>query len=251
MITPALISYIQESLKSGKKKDQIKSELMMAGGWQESEVDAAFATLQTGPYKKSFGSKVASFFLTIVIVIVILGALVFAAQKFLGPTVSQMWQNIVGALPLKQNSQPAPAPVPQPIVPVTTAPVSQPAVQTPAVAAPIIPTPVTCAANDSSCLLQAASSCSPTSTTITTKVTTPGKETSIRSYTIVGPQQNQCVMKFTVKSDTNSKFAYKSASCSLSTTELSTLLGNWTTGDFYTDTGIDLYGKCSGTYFNN
>jgi hypothetical protein len=258
MITPALISYIEQSLKSGKSKDKIKSELELAGGWQESEINAAFATLQTGPYKKSFGSKVGSFFLTIFIVIIVIGGLAFAATKFLGPTASQIGSNIIAALPWKQTPLPAaPAPIPEPIV--QAVPETQSAaVPTSTITPPAPSGPVKCAANDSTCLLGAAASCSPTSTTIITKVTQADlpnlplkSETSTRLYTIVSSQDNQCTMKFSVKGDTNSKFAYKSATCNLSTTDLSTLLDNWTTGDYYSNTGVNLYSQCSGTYFNN
>lgn len=278
MITPALISYIEQSLKSGKSKDKIKSELMLAGGWQESEINAAFATLQTSPYKKSFGAKVGSFFLTVFIILIIVGGLAFAAVKFLGPTASQIGTNIVAALPWKQTTPPpvAPTPIPQPIVTTQSTAVAPVVINdsssvntssdntttnsnSSTITAPVTPpTPVKCANNDTSCLLDAAASCSPTSTTIVTKLSKTDfpnlplkSETSTRLYTVVGLQNNQCTMKFSVKADTNSKFAYKSASCTLSPTDLSTLLDNWTTGDYYTDTGINLYSDCSGTYFNN
>ncbi|HTH92939.1 MAG TPA: hypothetical protein VL576_00445 [Candidatus Paceibacterota bacterium] len=272
MITPALLSYIQQQQAAGKSKDKIKSELLLAGGWQESEVDAAFATLQTGPYKTSVGSKIGSFFLTLFIVIIVLGALAFVAQKYLGSTVSSIEQNIVAVFSSKQNQAPAPQAL-------STTTNVQPVVQSPAVSdqgvsttstpeaglttitvpatasaqvTPSIPaTPIKCKTNDSDCLMQAVTSCESATETQTTSVTSPSKESSTRLYTIVGPQNNQCSFKFTVKSDTNKKFSAKSASCLLSTSDLTSLLGNWTAGDFYTNTGVNLYGQCSGTYFNN
>jgi hypothetical protein len=103
-------------------------------------------------------------------------------------------------------------------------------------------------------LLQAVSSCAPATEINTTTATTPTntKEVSTRTYKVYGLQpDNECRVDFYVNSDTVANFRTKAASCLLSTSDLSTVLTNWSTGDFYTDTGVDLYGKCSGTYFNN
>jgi hypothetical protein len=283
MITPALINYIQTNLAVGKSKDKIKSELLLAGGWQEHEVDEAFMTLDTGPYKKTPTAKAGSFFMTFFIIIIILGGLAFAADKLLGSSVSDVVSNIVAVLPFGHTATPDTSVIPSSMIQPVLLPKTDP--QTPAVADPSItalqqasiqaaaqaatpttpsvqpitpPVPTKCTANDTTCLLQAVAACNPATETSTTVATTPAdasgkttKETSLRSYTISSAANNQCTMAFTVKSDTVSKFRAKAASCTLPTTDIATVLTNWTTGDFYTDTGVDLYGKCTGTYFNN
>lgn len=262
MITPDLIRYIQTSLAAGKSKDQIKSDLMLAGGWTAADIDQAFATLQTSPYKKTASSKAGSFFLTVIVVLVVLGGLAFAAEKYFGPVVSDIGKNIIAALPFKRASQEPTDPnenTTTAVLPPSNLETAQPvdnAAQTPAattltppLAVSTTPAPlIACKTNDTACLLQAAAVCNPATQTNTTTTASP-KETSTRLYAIIGPQDNQCKFTFSVKSDTVKAHQGKGALCTVSTDNLVTVLNAWQAGN-YSDTTVDLASQCTGSYFN-
>ncbi len=267
MITPDLIRYIQTGLAAGKSKDRIKSDLMLAGGWSAADVDQAFAALQESPYTQTPSSKVGSFFLTVFIVLIILGGMAFAAEKYFGPVVSEIGQNIVAALPFGHTTQQPEDQTenttsmvlpPSTIQSTTQTPVdTAPQVQTPvdvAVAPPVTvpstPQPlVACKANDSGCLMQAAASCNPATET-NTATSTQTKESSTRLYAVIGPSNNQCKFTFSVKSDTVKAHQGKGGLCTLSNNDLVTVLTAWNDGN-YSDTTVDLASQCTGSYFGN
>ncbi len=58
MVTPELQNYVEQSFAAGKTKEQIASDLRMAGGWQQSDIDEVFAVLQKPPYAKNNPIKV-------------------------------------------------------------------------------------------------------------------------------------------------------------------------------------------------
>ena len=248
MVTPSLLNYVQQSLSAGKTRAQITSELQLSGGWNISDIDEAFSQLQNAAAtKQGAGSSVGSFFIKLLILILIVGGVIF------------FWPTIKAKIAALQH----PVEQPAPVAPIVTE------VQTPVVSAPTIAAPIdgACADNDMDCFVQAATACTPATEVNTTPFNIFGLQGAMTtSYSIATDQNSACVFTITPKNiiattpsgqalsvavqAVYTKLESRKGICTFpNTSDLVTLLKNWQTNSYTTTDFTNA--SCTGTYFSN
>ena len=81
MVTPALIHYIQDSLAQGKQKEQIQKELLLAGGWQVSDIDEAFAVISGTVVQKKKGPTGIAWGPVTIVILIVVGVILFVLYR--------------------------------------------------------------------------------------------------------------------------------------------------------------------------
>ncbi len=116
-----MFRYVQDGLANGKTKDQLQKDLLLAGGWQVSDIDEVFAAVEgrmvTRPKKKSPLAGILVF-------LIILAAVAYGAWHFYGPQIQARIEAFTNpaltAEPIVET--PTPEPIVEPVVTSEVAP---------------------------------------------------------------------------------------------------------------------------------